>query len=834
MKRITLGILAHVDAGKTTCIESMLYTSGTIKKAGRVDHGDAFLDFDEQERDRGITIYSKEAFFTWKDTEIYVIDTPGHVDFSSEMERCLQVLDLAVILINGQDGVQSHTETIWNCLEHYHVPAIIFVNKMDISYRTKEELMNDLIRRCSDSCVDFSDEDRWDKIAMSNEEIMETYLETGEIPDSMIQQAVYRRECFPVLFGSALKMTGISELMDTVSKYSLEKEYGDEFGARVYKIDEDEQGNRLTHIKITGGVLKAKQKITEHDKADQIRLYSGRNYRMLNEAYAGMVCALKGPETLESGMGLGFEKDHEQPLLSAYLDYQLVYPSDTDVLALTEYCKVLASEDPQLEISVDEDTKKIHLRIMGEMQMEVLQKKIRERCGISVGFGTGKVIYRETIRNSVIGVGHFEPLRHYAEVVVRLDPLPRGSGIVCASECPADMLSIGWQKSVLSQLENKWHRGVLTGSLITDVKITLLAAKAHLKHTEGGDFRQASSRAVRQGLKKADSILLEPYYAFELTVPEEVLGRALFELDSRHAEVEIEEGAEGYKKIKGRGPVRLLMNYQNEVTAFTRGKGRFSCALDGYYPSPDQAVITAEFAYDSESDLRNPTGSVFCAHGSGYFVPWNEVEEHMHIEMKTDRISSGYRSVKQKIDDEELKRVFEMSQGRNRNDKKKEQPKKKKIKEPEYVQIREKLPRCLIVDGYNMIYSWERLKEEGKDDISTAREHLIDLLMNYQGYTGCRMIIVFDGYKVRDNIGSSLNQGNATVVYTRSGQTADSYIEKASLDLKNDYDVVVATSDALIQNAALAHGAMRMSARELENIVMNASQILNRDMPEII
>ncbi len=816
MKRTVIGILAHVDAGKTTCIEGMLYRSGTIRKMGRVDHGDAYLDYDEQERDHGITIYSKEAVFTWKDTEIQVIDTPGHADFSSEMERCLRVLDLAVILISGQDGVQSHTQTIWKCLEHYHVPAIVFVNKMDISYKTKQELMQDLKQHLSDTCVDLSDPDRFEKLALISDEALNEYMETGSINDETVRQAVYERKCTPCLFGSALKLDGIDELMDRISWLCEEQEYPSEFGARVYKISADENGARLTHIRMTGGVLKSRQKLSEEDKVDQIRVYSGKNWKMVDEAEAGMICVLKGPVTLEDGQGLGFEEDFEKPMLNAYMTYRLVVPKGADTMALMRTCSQLMQEDPALSVNANEETHEIQISIMGEMQMEVLQKKIKERCGIDVLFTTGKIIYMETIRNAVTGSGHFEPLRHYAEAHVRLEPLERGSGIIVESQCSQDDLSMMWQRSILSALNHRVHRGVLTRSRLTDVRIVLIAGRGHLKHTEGGDFREAACRAVRQALMKAENILLEPFCSFTLRIPSGSLSRAMYDFEMRQASIEIESNDESEAVITGRGPVRTLMEYQNDVTAYSRGKGRFIWRPEGYDESPQQDMIVESIGYDPDMDYSQPAGSVFCAHGSGFYVPWDKADEYMHIQFRTPSASSASHPVRYKVSEDELKKVFEMTTGRNKNEKKHYTPKKtdKPVKPAKPNPIVH-LPVCMIVDGYNMIYGWEDLKELSKADLYAAREKLIDRLFNYMGYTGYRMLVVFDGYKVKDNMGTEIRRGDMTIIFTRADLTADAYIDKAAHELKNKYRLIVASSDALVQNAVFAQGASRMSAREL-------------------
>lgn len=823
-KKICVGILAHVDAGKTTLIESMLYTSGQIRKLGRVDHKDAFLDYDKQERDRGITIYSKEAFFSWKNTDIFVLDTPGHIDFSSEMERTLQVLDLAIVLINGQDGIQSHSETIWKCLAHYQVPTLIFINKMDISYHSKEELMKDIHEKFSENCIDFTQNDLYESLAIINDSLLNEYMNSQSISLSSIQNIVFKRECFPCFFGSALKLEGIENLLDAMGDYTLEKEYGNEFGAKIYKITMDEQGNPLTHIKITSGTLKAKQKLNEDNKVDQIRLYNGKNYTLVNEASAGMICTLKGLENYEVGQGLGIETDSEKPLLNACLNYHLLLPDGFDPIQMKKVCDQLESQDPSLHIEYDTALKKISIQLMGDIQMEVLQKKIEQETGIQVGFSTGNVIFKETIADTVTGVGHFEPLRHYAEVHLKLEPLKRNSGLQFESDVSMDDLSLNWQRLILTHLQEKKHKGVLTGSPITDMKITLIAGKSHLKHTEGGDFRQATYRAVRQGLKKAQSILLEPYYSFTLQLDAHTLSKALYDLETRQAQVSIEDTNDGKVILHGRGPVRHLMNYHKDVIALTRGKGIYSCHLDGYDECKDADSIITSIGYDSEQDFKNPTGSVFCTHGSGFYVPYDEVENYMHIKPKVENTSS-YSSSKYNIKEEEVQRVFNMISGQNQN-KKKQYQKKKKKEDLSYqrVEIEKKLPECLIVDGYNQIYGWDSLKFYASKDIAYARDELIQLLVNYQGYKNIKLILIFDAYRVKDGSCRNSKYGDTQVIYTNYGQTADSYIEKLVHDLKGKYSLTVASSDGLIQNSILASGAKRMSARELEMRVRNVNK----------
>lgn len=810
-KKVTVGILAHVDAGKTTLIESMLYQSHQIRTLGRVDHQDAFLDFDHQERQRGITIFSKEAHLEWKDTDIYVIDTPGHIDFSAEMERSLQVLDLAILLINGQDGVQSHTKTIWKCLEHYHIPTLVFVNKMDISYHSKEELLKDL----PSTCIDFT-EDYLEKVALCNEDCLNAYIETQNIPTSLLQQAIYRRECFPCFFGSALKQEGIQPLMDAIVQYSLDKDYPSDFGALVYKISTNEKGQRLTHVKITGGTCKVKQKINEEEKIDQIRIYNGQGYESVQEVSAGTICVFTGLSQFEVGQGIGNQADSIVPTLEAYMNYELVLPSGVDPLSLKDVCEQLSQEDPQLHMVYDEKLKKITLRLMGPIQMEVLSNRIYEKTHIQVGFSNGDVLFKETIQESVIGKGHFEPLRHYAEVHLRLEPLPRNSGMIYESEVSTNELPQNWQHLILTHLEEREHRGVLTGSPITDMKITLIAGKGSIKHTMGGDFRQATYRAIRQGLMQATNLLLEPYYNFTIHVPQSSLSRVLYDLEQRHAKVEVQEDT-----ITGKGPVRTLSNYQNELTALSKGLGTFVCQPAGYDICEDAETIIAQKPYNPEKDMRNPTGSVFCTHGAGFYVPWNEVDTYMHIQPKNEN-SQSYRSIKYTISDEEAKRVFAMTNGQNKNkDKHKVKPKKKKI-DLEKVETKPLVqkPECLVVDGYNQIFGWQSLKGIPFD---SARDELIDRLSNYQGYRNCYLIIVFDAYRVKDSTHRSYKKGDLEVIFTKYDETADSYIEKHVSEWKKKYRLIVASSDGLIQNTILAHGCQRMSARELEKRALSTN-----------
>lgn len=827
MKNITIGILAHVDAGKTTLIESMLFLSNTIRRQGRVDHQDSVLDFDEQERKRGITIYAKQASFEWKDAHIDVIDTPGHADFSAEMERSLSVLNAAVLLISGLDGVQSHTKTIWKCLQEYSAPAIFFVNKMDAAHKTREEIFAEIQSQLSSSAVDMEAEDLWDQLAMVNEEMMNEYLETGEIRKELIHEAFARREFFPVYFGSALKNQGVETLMDGLSSLVPAVTFPQEFGARIFKVAEDEQGKPLAYMKITGGTLKIRSDLTEDEKADQIRIYNGARYQTVTEIEAGRVCAVKGLSSPHPGQGLGFEKDDQEPLLHPALNYSLILPDQTDPVVVYGKCRVLAMEDPSLDFSYDEATRSITVKLMGSIQMEILQHRIEELCGIQIGFSQGKVVFMETIDEPVFGYGHFEPLRHYAEVHLLLEPLPRGSGMKFKSACSRDLLAINWQNLILTHLQEKNHRGVLTGSAITDVQITLIAGKAHNKHTEGGDFRQATYRAVRQGLKSGVSRLLEPYYRFSLVLDPDHLSKAMFDLESRKCTIEINPLENGSMEISGRGPVRLLMNYQNEVNAFTRGNGRFFCQLDGYDDCVDEQAIISERGYDSELDRYNPTGSVFCSHGSGTFIPWNEVPEHLHLPIWQEKEASPVSMNSGHISEEQMKEYFSKAGGQNRNQKKEKEkaarrPKKALSMDSEPIRPSASLPECLIVDGYNMIYGWESLKALANQSLFSAREALISELINYQGMRNCSLIIVFDGNRKADNPGTSANRGHASIVYTSGNQSADAWIEKKVSDLKGKFRCVVASSDSLVQNSILASGGARISARELEQRVESA------------
>ncbi len=825
-KKVVIGILAHVDAGKTTLIESLLYSTGSIKTLGRVDYQNAFLDFDKQERNRGITIYSKEAYFSFEDVDIYIIDTPGHVDFSSEMERVLTVLDIAIILVNGQDGVQVHSETIWQCLRQYHIPTMIFVNKMDISHLSRDILLKDIKKRFSHNCIDWGNDDFKNEVALCSDDLLFIYEKNGELTHKDLTDYFYQRSFFPVIFGSALKLNGVSELLKCIRYFSIDKQYPDEFGGRVYKISTDLSGTRLTHIKITGGILKNKEKIGE-EKIDQIRLYNGMKYSMLNEASAGMIVCLKGLNNLDVGKGLGFEKDNNKPILNAYMNYRMIYPSSCDKRLLLSACRILAKEDPVLNLEVNDETQEIEVHIMGDMQLQMLENKIEELCGIQVSFTTGKIIYQETILDSVIGAAHFEPLKHYAEVVVRIEPLGRGDGIQISNEVSSDKLSVGFIKAILSSLSLKEHRGVLTGSLLNDVKITLIAGKGNLKHTEGGDFRQAASRAVRQALMKAKSILLEPYVKFEYSVHKDFLSKAIYDLEMKKTRFNIIDSHSDRMVIVGRGSMALFNDYQLAVNSYTKGLGRFIWEMDGYDVCINHEEVIKEINYNPELDYNNPADSVFCANGTVYTVKWDEVDNYIDI-AKENNSDSKFIYKKEKIEEEELKRIFERANSNNRNFNKSVKA-IKKIEAERPVKIVH-LPSLIIVDGYNMIFSWDIFKEKKDDELYMKREKLLNLLFNYQGYSSDNMLVVFDGNHVRDNAGTRLIKGKMEIVYTSSNLTADAYIERFVFEKQNEFEITVVSSDSLIQNSVFSHGALRMSARELYQRILFVQNKINQNI----
>lgn len=839
---LNVGLLAHVDAGKTTLSESILYQSGAIRNLGRVDHQDAFLDTDEMERERGITIFSKQAVLTWKDTEITLLDTPGHVDFSAEMERVLQVLDCAVLVISGADGVQGHTETLWKLLTRYGIPVFLFVNKMDQEGTDCGKLLAELKSRFSEGCIDFGRvetgaEEVIEEIAVCDEQTMEEYLEKGSVAAASIRRLVAERKIFPCYFGSALHLQGVEELMNGICTYQMQKEYPAVFGAKVYKIARDGQGNRLTYLKVTGGTLKVKDVIGENgDKVNQIRVYSGEKYELLSEADAGKVCAVTGLAETYPGQGLGAEKDSELPILEPVLTYRIILPDDCNVHTMLRDLKLLEEEEPELHVVWIEKSQEIHVQLMGDVQIEILQRIIKERFGVLVEFGEGSIVYKETIAAPVEGVGHFEPLRHYAEVHLRLEPGERGSGIQFDSECSEDVLDRNWQRLVLTHLEEKEHKGVLTGSVITDMKITLTSGKAHLKHTEGGDFRQATYRAVRQGMKKAESVLLEPYYEFRIELPSENVGRAMTDIQNRFGKFEAPETLGEMTVLTGIAPVSTLSGYQKEVIAYTGGRGRISLTLKGYDLCHNQEEVVAARGYDSELDLANPTGSVFCAHGAGFVVDWDEVEEYMHMERTLDQTGEEglaevtlpkRRHSSIELTQEELDAIYVRTPDPVKQNhgpvtvcaKEKDREPGSAYTDPKWERRRrekEVRQEYLLVDGYNIIFSWEELRELSEKDIGAARGKLADILSNYQGYRKCTLILVYDAYKVEGNPGEVMKYHNIYIVYTKEAETADQYIEKTVRRIAKDAAVTVATSDGLEQVIILGQGANRMSAPGLK------------------
>lgn len=839
---LNVGLLAHVDAGKTTLSESILYQSGAIRNLGRVDHQDAFLDTDEMERERGITIFSKQAVLTWKDTEITLLDTPGHVDFSAEMERVLQVLDCAVLVISGADGVQGHTETLWKLLTRYGIPVFLFVNKMDQEGTDCGKLLAELKSRFSEGCIDFGRvetgaEEVIEEIAVCDEQTMEEYLEKGSVAAASIRRLVAERKIFPCYFGSALHLQGVEELMNGICTYQMQKEYPAVFGAKVYKIARDGQGNRLTYLKVTGGTLKVKDVIGENgDKVNQIRVYSGEKYELLSEADAGKVCAVTGLAETYPGQGLGAEKDSELPILEPVLTYRIILPDDCNVHTMLRDLKLLEEEEPELHVVWIEKSQEIHVQLMGDVQIEILQRIIKERFGVLVEFGEGSIVYKETIAAPVEGVGHFEPLRHYAEVHLRLEPGECGSGIQFDSECSEDVLDRNWQRLVLTHLEEKEHKGVLTGSVITDMKITLTSGKAHLKHTEGGDFRQATYRAVRQGLKKAESVLLEPYYEFRIELPSENVGRAMTDIQNRFGKFEAPETLGEMTVLTGIAPVSTLSGYQKDVIAYTGGRGRISLTLKGYDLCHNQEEVVAARGYDSELDLANPTGSVFCAHGAGFVVDWDEVEEYMHMERTLDQTGEEglaevtlpkRRHSSIELTQEELDAIYVRTPDPVKQNhgpvtvcaKEKDREPGSAYTDPKWERRRrekEGRQEYLLVDGYNIIFSWEELRELSEKDIGAARGKLADILSNYQGYRKCTLILVYDAYKVEGNPGEVMKYHNIYIVYTKEAETADQYIEKTVRRIAKDAAVTVATSDGLEQVIILGQGANRMSAPGLK------------------
>ena len=856
--KLTIGILAHVDAGKTTLAESILYLTGSIRKLGRVDHQDAFLDTYELERERGITIFSKQAEFRLGEREVTLLDTPGHVDFSAEMERTLQVLDYAILVISGADGVQGHVQTLWRLLKQYEIPVFLFINKMDQPDTNEKALMEELTKRLDEKCINFSGgletEEAKENLAVCDEAVLEHYLESGEIQKEEIINLIAKRKVFPCYFGSALKIQGVEEFLRGIETFTRECAYPEEFGARVFKIARDAQGNRLTYLKITGGSLKVKMLLSNEkeagegkeelweEKAEQIRIYSGNSFEAVKEAKAGSVCAVTGLSHTYCGQGLGIEAHTFLPVLEPVLTYKIELPEDCNVHSMLIKLKELEEEEPQLHIVWDERLQEIHAQVMGEVQIEILKCMIWERYQTEVEFGSGKIVYKETIEDCVEGVGHFEPLRHYAEVHLKLEPAERGTGLHFFADCSEDLLDRNWQRLVLTHLEERMHKGVLTGSEITDMRITLVSGRAHLKHTEGGDFRQATYRALRQGLKKAKSVLLEPVYEFRLELPADKVGRAMADIQKMYGEFQLSDSEGEYSVVTGFAPVSLMRDYQKEVMAYTSGHGRLFCTLKGYMPCHNADEVIEEMNYDSESDLENPTGSVFCAHGAGFIVPWYEVEDYMHLELQTpmqkqveEEIPMPKRTpqeaeayLKEGVqNEEELRAIFERTYGAvkrerqgwervsKRNPNRNPSVRSSETENTRKEKKREPIKEYLLVDGYNIIFAWEDLNELSKINIESARNKLMDRLSNYQGYKKMTLILVFDAYKVKGNPGSVMKYHNIYVVYTKEAETADQYIEKTVHEIGRKYQVTVATSDALEQVIILGQGGNRLSAANL-------------------
>lgn len=922
-KRLVLGILAHVDAGKTTLAESMLYLGGQIRRLGRVDHGDAFLDNFSLERERGITIFSKQAQTVWGDLELTLLDTPGHVDFSAETERTLQVLDYAVLVINGADGVQGHTRTLWKLLERYEIPTFLFVNKMDQPQADGARLMESLKKQLDANCVAFSSTDYeriaqgqaydreaageyvrehvMEEIATCGEELMNAYLERGELTGEEIAEAVWERRVFPCYFGAALRVEGVEALLDGIGQYGLKPLYPEEFGARVFKISRDANGARLTHLKVTGGSLRVKmwvdnragaasEKETFQEKADQIRIYNGAGFATAEEVPAGGICAVTGLTKTFAGQGLGAEEENGLPVLEPVLSYRVELPDEADAVRVLGQLRQLEEEEPLLHILWQEESREIHAQVMGEVQIEVLEKLIEERFGLKVHFGAGSILYKETVSKGAVGIGHFEPLRHYAEVALLLEPGERGSGLQFASLCSEDVLDKNWQRLVLTHLEERVHVGVLTGSPVTDMRILLVAGRAHAKHTEGGDFRQATYRALRQGLMNCENVLLEPMFSFVLELPTECLGRAMSDVQRMCGSFESPVTEGDRSTLTGRAPVAAMGDYQRQVNAYTHGEGHLSCVLDGYAPCHNAEEVIADCGYDPEGDTENPTGSVFCAHGAGFIVSWDRVPEYAHTEIPEavwrlaeggaaqgteggmSAETSGYAedifggtgsgetaaagkaeygrrvpasdsNAERVISQEEIEAIFRQTYGGHERDERRRRRYHVRRRDA-YESGRQKNAQdaggghtgktrggnggttkenCLLVDGYNVIFAWEELRELAGINIDSARDRLMDILGNYQGTAGGMLILVFDAYRVKGNPGSAMRYHNIDVVYTKEGETADQYIERTVHEMADRYQVTVATSDALEQTIVWGAGALRMSAADLYAAVEKAA-----------
>lgn len=876
--RLVIGICAHVDAGKTTLAEGMLYTCGELRKLGRVDHRDAFLDNFALERARGITIFSKQAQMQWEGLDITLLDTPGHVDFCAEMERTLQVMDYCILVISGADGVQGHVQTLWKLLGQYHIPVILFVNKMDQPGADKEALLRKLQQKLDGNCVEFWPDilkqggDVMENLSLCSEELMGEYLDTGMLTVQSVARAIRERKLFPCFFGAALHLQGVKELLQGIRAFALPPEYGAEFGARVYKISRDGNGNRLTHLKVTGGTLKVKMLVDDiEEKADQIRIYGGVGFKTVDSVDAGGICTVVGFKKTFAGQGLGFERGNSQPVLVPVLTYRVILPEGTDMVKALGQMRQMEEEEPLLQIVWKEASKEIHVQVMGEIQIEILKSLLSERFGLEAEFGSGSIVYKETIASAVEGIGHFEPLRHYAEVHLLLEPGEPGSGLQFVSACSVDELDLNWQRLVLTHLEEKTHQGVLTGSPITDMKITLIAGRGHQKHTEGGDFRQATYRALRQGLMQCESILLEPVFHYTLEVPTGQLGRAMSDIRKMHGSFE-DPVTEGERSIlTGSVPVSTAGDYQREVNTYTGGNGRFSCTLKGYEPCHNAEEVIVNIGYDPERDLENPSSSIFCAHGAGFQVDWMQVPEYAHVESgwlgtsekendgKSD--PAGYRPVSRTrkdsategsdyITQEEIEEIFKRTYGKDKQDfapyryhgrntggslrgenGRIEGKDRKEEKEYKYRPV-QKREDYLLVDGYNIIFAWEDLRSLSEINIDSARDRLMDICSNYQGYSGVTLILVFDAYKVKGNVGSVIKYHNIYVVYTKEAETADQYIEKTVHKIAGKANVTVATSDRLEQMIIWGEGAMRLSAAGFREAVETAQSRMREDYPE--
>lgn len=880
MKRFVIGILAHVDAGKTTMSEAILYETGKLKKMGRVDNRDAFLDTFALERARGITIFSKQAVFPFGDTFVTLLDTPGHVDFSAEMERTLQVLDYAVLIVSGADGVQGHTETLWRLLKRYGIPVFLFVNKMDQKGTDQETVLASLKERLDHGIVDFSgvsgnceilgtSDETAEEIATCDEALLEAYLADGSLKTADVRNAIQDRKLFPCFFGSALKLTGVREFLTSLGEFASCPDYTKDFGAKVFKISRDETGVRMTHLKITGGTLKIRDSLSpdSEEKINQIRLYSGSKFEMLKEAEPGMVVAVTGISDTKPGQVFGSASDSVLPLLEPVLTYRILLPFGTDSHTMLRHMRMLEEEDPQLHIVWNEALGEIQAQVMGDVQMEILKSQVQERFGVEIGFGEGNIVYKETIAKTVEGVGHFEPLRHYAEVHLLMEPGEPGSGLVFEADCSEDMLDKNWQRLILTHLEEKRLRGILTGSEITDIKITLIAGRAHQKHTEGGDFRQATYRAVRQGLCEAGCVLLEPYYAFRLEVPSENLGRAMADLDRMQGEFSAPEQDGSMALLTGTAPVSTMRNYQRDVISYTKGRGRLTLSLSGYEPCHNAEEVIAASGYDFDSDLQDPAGSVFCSHGAGFVVPWNEVKQYMHVESplakqlakeqqerelkeaderlkamaadvaagsSSDSRGNGGSSLSF-YDDKELQAIFTRTYGepkrklvsdydsrtviRAKNASPVKPVKEKEEPEDEY----------LLVDGYNIIFAWDELSELAAVNIDAARYKLMDILSNYQGFRKICVIVVFDAYKIPGSVEKVQKYHNIHVVYTKEAETADQYIEKVAIRIGRRYRTTVATSDGVIQLIIRSQGCILWSARDFREEIERVGKLISEE-----